>query len=91
MYVARHIIAAKFIHTEQMRSDRVLSRVFGWKNVFGQDACKRFFQNLLNPIISKLSIFFEEEYRDCRYSAYFTDLAFAAAEVRRMYCVRGDS
>jgi hypothetical protein len=35
--------ATKFIHTELTRSDRALSRIFGWKRVPAQDAYKRFF------------------------------------------------
>jgi hypothetical protein len=35
--------ATRFIHTEQIRSDRALSKIFGWKNVPAQDAYKRFF------------------------------------------------
>jgi len=39
-----------------------------------------------------LSLFPEEEtYRNYRYSAYFTNLDFAPAEVWRMYCSRGDA
>jgi hypothetical protein len=33
----------------------------------------------------------EEEYRNYRYSAYFTNLDFAPAEVWRIYCLRGDA
>ena len=35
--------ATKFIHTEQTRSDRALSGIFGWERVPAQDAYKRFF------------------------------------------------
>jgi hypothetical protein len=35
--------ATRFIHTEQIRSDRALAKIFGWKNVPAQDAYKRFF------------------------------------------------
>jgi len=35
--------ATRFIHTEQTRSDRALSRIFGWGKVPAQDAYKRFF------------------------------------------------
>jgi len=35
--------ATKFIHTEQTRSDRTLSKIFGWERVPAQDAYKRFF------------------------------------------------
>jgi hypothetical protein len=39
-----------------------------------------------------LSLFPEEElYKNYRYSAYFTNLGFAPAEVWRMYCGRGDA
>jgi hypothetical protein len=39
-----------------------------------------------------LSLFPEEEtYRNYRYSAYFTNLDFAAAEIWRLYCPRGDA
>jgi hypothetical protein len=39
-----------------------------------------------------LSLFPEEEiYRNYRYSAYFTNLDFAPAEVWRLYCSRGDA
>ena len=39
-----------------------------------------------------LSLFPEEEiHRNYRYSAYFTNLDFAPAEVWRMYCSRGDA
>jgi len=34
----------KFIHTEQTRSDRASNKIFGWKHVSAQDACKRFFR-----------------------------------------------
>jgi hypothetical protein len=33
----------------------------------------------------------EEQYRNYRYSAYFTNMAFASAEVWRLYCRRGDA
>jgi hypothetical protein len=35
--------ASKFIHTELTRSDRALSKIFGWNRVPAQDAYKRFF------------------------------------------------
>jgi hypothetical protein len=35
--------ATRFIHTELTRSDRALSRIFGWEQVPAQDAYKRFF------------------------------------------------
>jgi IS4 transposase len=39
-----------------------------------------------------LSLFPEEEtYRNYRYSAYFTNLDFAPAEIWRLYCPRGDA
>jgi hypothetical protein len=39
-----------------------------------------------------LSLFPDEEnFRNYRYSAYFTNLEFAASEVWRMYCGRGDA
>ena len=39
-----------------------------------------------------LSLFPEEEiYRNYRYSAYFTNLDFASAEIWRLYCPRGDA
>jgi hypothetical protein len=39
-----------------------------------------------------LSLFPDEElYKNYRYSAYFTNLVFAPAEVWRMYCGRGDA
>jgi hypothetical protein len=35
--------ASKFIHTELIRSDRALTKIFSWKRVPAQDAYKRFF------------------------------------------------
>jgi hypothetical protein len=35
--------ATRFLHTETTRSDRTLSKIFGWGKVPGQDAYKRFF------------------------------------------------
>ena len=35
--------ATRFIHTELTRSDRALSKIFGWERVPAQDAYKRFF------------------------------------------------
>jgi hypothetical protein len=40
--------ATRFLHTETTRSDRALSKIFGWGSVPGQDAYKRFFQILSN-------------------------------------------
>lgn len=35
--------ATRFLHTEVTRSYRALSKIFGWRQVSGQDAYKRFF------------------------------------------------
>jgi len=35
--------ATKFLHTEMIRADRALSKIFNWKIVPGHDAYKRFF------------------------------------------------
>ena len=35
--------ANRFLHTEVTRSDRVLTKIFGWKAAPGQDAYKRYF------------------------------------------------
>ena len=40
--------ANRFMHTEVTRNDAALRTIFGWKNVPGQDAYKRYFSKF-NP------------------------------------------
>lgn len=47
--------ANKFLHTEVTRHDVALSKIFGWKNVPGQDTYKRFFGKFTQATNQKVS------------------------------------
>lgn len=50
--------ATRFSHTETTRSDRALSKIFGWKKNPGQDAYKRFFLKFSEATNIRISDYF---------------------------------
>ena len=51
--------ATRFLHTETTRSDRALSKIFGWKKILDRMHISVSFQNFQKPQILKSQIIFQ--------------------------------
>ena len=60
--------ANRFLHTEVTRNDAALRTIFGWKNVPGQDAYKRYFNKFTQATNAEVCLLYTSDAADERSS-----------------------